>query len=101
MENFLDILVDSSIATFYQLICTAGPIFLTGLLLHFASSSLERSAIRLLGLKGYLYSFGWLSTFVHELGHAIFCPLFGHKIEKMRLFTLNTRNQASGYVEHT
>ena len=101
MEKFLDILVDSSIATFYQLICTAGPIFLAGLLLHFASSSLERSAIRLLGLKGYLYSFGWLSTFVHELGHAIFCPLFGHKIEKMRLFTLNTRNQASGYVEHT
>lgn len=101
MEKFLDILADSSIATFYQMVCTAGPVFLAGLLLHFSSSRLERSAIRLLGLKGYLYSFGWLSTMVHELGHAIFCPLFGHKIEGLRLFTFNSRNQAAGYVDHT
>lgn len=42
-----------------------------------------------------------IGTPVHELGHAMMCPLFGHKIESMRLWTPKPENGVYGYVNHS
>ncbi len=42
-----------------------------------------------------------VGTPIHELGHAMMCPLFGHKIEKMRLWSPRAENGVYGYVNHS
>ena len=37
----------------------------------------------------------------HEIAHAFFCLLFGHKITKMRLFEVNLSSGSLGYVNHS
>ncbi|MDA3820242.1 MAG: hypothetical protein PF590_07285, partial [Candidatus Delongbacteria bacterium] len=51
--------------------------------------------------KGYLYAFGWLGTAVHEIGHAIFAVIFGHKITEMKLFSPDPESGTLGYVSHS
>lgn len=42
-----------------------------------------------------------IGTPIHELGHAMMCPLFGHKIQKMKLWSPGAENGVYGFVEHT
>ena len=42
-----------------------------------------------------------VGTPVHELGHAVMCPLFGHKIQSMKLWSPDAKNGTYGYVEHS
>ncbi len=42
-----------------------------------------------------------IGTPVHELGHAIMCFPFGHKIKKICLWRPKVKNGALGYVKHT
>ncbi len=42
-----------------------------------------------------------IGTPVHELGHALFCLLFGHKIERMRLWSPTAKDGLYGFVEHS
>ena len=44
---------------------------------------------------------GFLGTPVHELGHAFFCLLFGHKITAIKLYQPNNKDGVMGYVAHT
>lgn len=42
-----------------------------------------------------------IGTPIHELGHALMCPLFGHKIGKIKLWSPTAENGVYGYVEHS
>ncbi|MBQ2734520.1 MAG: hypothetical protein IJF33_01675, partial [Clostridia bacterium] len=42
-----------------------------------------------------------IGTPIHELGHALMCPLFGHKIKKMRLWLPTAQDGTYGFVEHS
>lgn len=42
-----------------------------------------------------------IGTPIHELGHALMCPLFGHKIGKVKLWSPTAQNGVYGYVEHS
>ena len=42
-----------------------------------------------------------IGTPVHELGHAVMCKLFGHKITRMQLWNPKPTNGIYGFVEHS
>jgi hypothetical protein len=44
---------------------------------------------------------GWIGTPIHELSHAFFCVIFGHKIEKISLFSPEPETGVLGYVFHS
>ena len=45
------------------------------------------------------YITGWLGTPVHELSHAFFHIIFGHKVTKIDLYSPNDGDDSLGYVE--
>jgi len=86
--------------TAIQLLLLLGPAVVIGLLMHVLAGFTERRAVRVMGLRPWHYGFAMLGTLVHELGHAVLCPLFGHRITRFRPFTTDPTAQVQGSVEH-
>ncbi len=42
-----------------------------------------------------------VGTPIHELGHLLMCPLFGHKILRVKLWSPKAENGVYGFVEHS
>ncbi|MGM0626499.1 MAG: hypothetical protein ACQES0_11500, partial [Bacteroidota bacterium] len=104
MAAFSDILLyllHALTASLLQLLILPGPLILLAFFLHHISRQVERQSVKLMGVRGYLIAFGWLGTAVHEIGHAIFCLLFGHKITGMKLFSPDKHSGSMGYVNHS
>ena len=82
-----------------------GIFFVPGLVLtlvvNYVSTLLQRRALLIIGRGWYLGLFGWLGTIIHELGHALFCIIFSHKITEMKLFDPDPETGTLGYVQHT
>jgi hypothetical protein len=83
-----------------QLALLLGPGLALATLMHALSVFVERRAGRVLGAAAYVL-FGWLGTAVHEIGHALFCLLFGHRITGIQLFDFAPRDGTRGHVSHT
>ena len=66
------------------LLLTLGVVVVCGLLAWLA----ERLFIRLSGIGKFVYVSSLVGTPVHELGHAIMCVIFTHRITEMRLLLL-------------
>jgi hypothetical protein len=47
-----------------------------------------------------VYLLAWLGTPIHELGHAFFCIVFGHRIADISLFRPDPVSGTLGYVYH-
>ena len=105
MENFfytsLNYFYQVILSTAYQLLILFGPLLLSAVIMHFVAASNEKLTCRITGTQGYLVLFGWLGTPVHELGHALFALLFGHKITAIKLFSPNPTAGTLGYISHT
>jgi hypothetical protein len=100
-QNIPSYLLKVIISTFTQLIILLGPIVLLALFMSIVSRQNEKLSYLVLGQKGYLYLFGWLGTAVHEIGHAFFAILFGHKIDEIVLFSPDLVNGSLGHVRHS
>lgn len=88
----------SSILT--QIVLAFGGVFLLGFLIHL-SSCLSLTYGDTPG-RILFHITSLIGTPVHELSHAIMCILFGHKIDKINLFTgAKDENESLGYVEHS
>lgn len=90
---------DLIMATFTQMASLFGGIFIFGLIIHFVSQLTFRSLERSFGRKG-VYFVAWLGTPLHELGHALFCIIFWHKIVKIEFFNPDPVTGTLGYVYH-
>jgi hypothetical protein len=102
MQIIMSVLVfikDLIVATFSQLASLFGGIALFGLLIHFISQLTFKSLERAFGRKG-VYFVAWLGTPIHELGHALFCLIFMHKIIKVEFFKPDPLTGTLGYVSH-
>ncbi len=81
-----------------QLVMVFGPLMLLAYVMHRISGALRRSARCIFGDWIYVWSTA-LGTAVHELGHALFCVIFRHRITDMKLFKPDAQGTL-GYVEH-
>ena len=53
------------------------------------------------GSKMWFRTTSMIGTPVHELGHAIMCKIFSHRITSMKLWNPRPTNGVYGYVEHS
>ncbi|MFA5309438.1 MAG: hypothetical protein WC370_08165 [Dehalococcoidales bacterium] len=91
---------DLLVATLGQIASLFLGVVVFGLLIHFVSQLSFKSLGNSLGPKG-TYLVAWLGTPIHELGHAFFCLVFGHRIEEIKLFQADPDSGTLGYVYHT
>jgi len=101
MEDILLYLKAVGLTTIWLLIIYVAPAVMLSIIVHFSSSIIEKESIRIFGIHIYLYLFGWIGTACHELGHALFCVIFRHKITDIKLFSPDTKTGTLGYVSHT
>ncbi|MBI9075185.1 MAG: M50 family metallopeptidase [Desulfatibacillum sp.] len=92
---------DSLKVTGLTLFMVMGPGMILALCMHGVSTRVKSGAWALLGPKLYLGLFGWLGICIHELGHAIMCVIFGHRVETLRLFAPDASTRTLGYVKHS
>ncbi|NOY70574.1 MAG: hypothetical protein GXP53_13995 [Deltaproteobacteria bacterium] len=78
-----------------------GPLFFFAWLMQKTAGFFERIVCMTLGVRGYMLLFGWLGASVHELSHAAVALLFGHKINRLKLFTLAPDTGKVGAVRHS
>lgn len=87
--------------TFGIAVSMFGLMFILGLLLYLFARFSRTTFTKTLGLRAEVFFTAWIGAPVHELGHAVFCLLFGHKITKINLFTPNSKDGTLGLVEHS
>lgn len=88
-------------SSFNQLFILFGPLLVLVLLLNLSAIVTTRLSVRLWGLNLFLYGFAWLGCSVHELSHAFFAIIFGHKITSIELFKPNSKEESLGRVVHS
>ena len=93
---FLIIIFSKTVIDLFRLF---GSIILFGFVLYILSSITRRIYAKTLGSKIEVYITGWIGTPIHELSHALFCILFRHKINDIKLF--NAKSDTIGYVLHS
>lgn len=82
-----------------QLLFTVGVIVLFGFLISLCNKAFYANFGS--WSRGVCYVTGFIGTPIHECSHALFCLIFGHRIEEMRLFQIDDEDGTLGYVWHS
>jgi hypothetical protein len=101
IDNVLEFFKSVTLLTVTQLVSIFGILFIFGLILYFLASSTRRVYMKSVGSTLDIIVTGWIGTPVHEIGHALFCVIFFHKIHKIKLFDPNPKDGSIGYVIHS
>ncbi len=101
MDSFLIFLKKLLVSSTFQLFYIFGTLLFLGLVLFLFAKFTRISFVKTLGLKADIFFTGWIGTPIHELGHALFCLIFFHKIEELQLFKPEAKSGTLGYVNHT
>lgn len=100
-NGLLEILKNSGLMTLRLLPGLFGGLFVFGLLLYLSARFTRNIFAKTFGPRAEIYITAWAGTPVHELGHAFFCLIFGHKITKISLFKPNSKEGTIGFVQHS
>lgn len=91
-------MLDVLLNTLIQFGIFVGAVFGVG----FIISLINRLFYSLAGTsKAVVYGTGIIGTPIHELSHALFCLVFFHKIEEIKLFQISDEDGTLGYVNHS
>lgn len=101
INTLLDFLGKVVSTTAGHLIWLLGLIFIFGLILYLLARFTRLTYVKSAGQKLDIIITGWIGTPVHELGHAIFCILFRHKIVDIKLYNPDPDDGTLGYVSHS
>jgi hypothetical protein len=96
--DFIKLVIATSIS---QLLWLLGLIFIFGLVLYIFARFTRITFVKSLGHRADIFFTGWIGVPVHELGHAIFCIIFRHKIIEIKLYAPNSNDGTIGYVNHS
>ncbi|WPC43088.1 hypothetical protein [Clostridium sp. JS66] len=95
MDFIMRILGRTFVETFYL----TGMIILIGLILGVLRNNSIKNFQKSFGSNAVMIT-GFIGVPIHELSHAIFAVLFGHKITKIKLLQKPDENGVMGYVQH-
>ena len=101
LKGFLAYLLNVFLSTFNQLFILFCPLLILVILLNVTAIFSARLSVRFWGRNLFLYGFGWLGCSIHELSHAFFALIFGHKISEIALFEPNGNSESLGHVNHS
>lgn len=101
IDSVLEFFKTVTLLTLGQIVSVFGILFIFGLILYFLARSTRRVYQKSVGSTLDIIVTGWIGTPVHEIGHAIFCLLFLHKITEIKLFDPNPDDGSIGYVNHS
>lgn len=76
-------------------------IIIFGLLLYIFASRTRAIYYKAIGSKAELYITGFIGVPIHEIGHLVFCVLFRHRIDSVKLLDIKATNGVLGYVNHS
>lgn len=93
--DFVDFLLMFLQISFYPI----GAFLICGLIVAFCEKMVMYFCGR--GGRGIIYATSIIGTPIHELGHALMCLIFGHKIQEVCLWCPNSGDGTLGYVEHS
>ncbi|MBI2436662.1 MAG: hypothetical protein HYV41_02900 [Candidatus Magasanikbacteria bacterium] len=99
-QLILSFFISATKATIIQLFGILGIFFVLGFIHASIQSLIHQNYNRTLGWKGILWT-AWIGTPIHELGHAFFAKLFGHKINRIAIFVPNEQTGNLGHVDHS
>jgi len=99
LQPALNYLIEALQATGVHLLVLLGPLIVLALIMHFVSSGLRNLGFEAFGEKGFVYGFKMIGTPVHELGHAVFALMFGHRVVSVKWFDPNGRGGTYGFVK--
>ena len=91
-----DFLVDCGLILLYLI----GSIVVVGLILGIFKNLICQYMQYALGFGGILIT-AWIGTPIHELGHALMCFVFHHKVRDVQLFNPDRTTGVLGYVNHS
>nr|WP_275900866.1 hypothetical protein [Bacillus mycoides] len=97
--EFVNSIFQTLLTSVIQLFSLIGVIIVIGFILGYLESLTRTYWSRAFGRKGFLLT-AWIGVPIHELGHAIMCLLFRHKIVATQFFPTDTSQGALGYVQH-
>ncbi|MGD9899501.1 MAG: M50 family metallopeptidase [Calditrichaceae bacterium] len=104
MESFAGMtilyLIRVSTVTLSQIFILLGPVLILSLIMYYISDVLEKKSLSVFGYNFLIY-FTAIGVAVHELGHAVFALIFGHKLAEVKLFSPDKESGTLGYVHHT
>jgi hypothetical protein len=99
MDSMVAYLLQVGTLTASQVFILLGPGILLALIMYYISEILRNQSVSLFGYNFWVY-FTSIGIMIHELGHAIFAVLFGHRIIDIKLFSPNPSTGTLGYVYH-
>ncbi len=83
---------------FYQVFFTIGIVIIFGFIVSFCNKRFYRNFGRY--NKTICYITGIIGTPIHEISHVIFCLIFLHRIDEVKLFNIGN-DGTLGYVSHS
>ncbi len=97
MQDFFITLLKT---TALQLLGVLGIFFAFGFVLSKLQEWTQNAYRRAFGWFGIIWT-AWIGTPFHELSHAFFAKLFGHKLIEVSLFSPNQATGGLGHVDHS